>query len=336
MYPTGVPELAIPDRSELAVPTADTLDAAAIDRVRRAPSEHTLLAYRRWVRHYKDWCAARGNTQIPASPQMFANYVSALADEDRGVATIKMAMAAVRWLHALAGHKGHPGNELALLALRTHARERADDGARGGQATPILLPALRAMLDTCPADTLRGRRDRFVLVIGWTAMLRRSELAALTFADVREVPDGLTVYIARSKTDKDAKGADVPLPHGTHPDTDPARVHRSYVTALSEYGITFGRLMRGIGYHGLVGDGMTGDQINDVVKGAARRADLPNADSYSAHSLRAGGATEAYRNGAPVSAIAQHGRWARNSPVVLGYIRSVDKWKDNPMRGIGI
>ncbi len=34
----------------------------------------------------------------------------------------------------------------------------------------------------------------------------------------------------------------------------------------------------------------------------------------------------AYRAGAPVSTIAAHGRWAPTSPVVLGYIRAVDRW----------
>ena len=60
---------------------------------------------------------------------------------------------------------------------------------------------------------------------------------------------------------------------------------------------------------------------------AAGGPGLPRADTFTAHSLRAGGATSAYRAGTPVSAIARHGRWADNSPVVLGYIRSVDRWK---------
>ncbi len=47
----------------------------------------------------------------------------------------------------------------------------------------------------------------------------------------------------------------------------------------------------------------------------------------------AGGATAAYRAGAPVSTIAAHGRWAPTSPVVLGYIRAVDRWADSPLRG---
>jgi hypothetical protein len=36
------------------------------------------------------------------------------------------------------------------------------------------------------------------------------------------------------------------------------------------------------------------------------------------------------------STIAAHGRWAPTSPVVLGYIRAVDRWADNPMHGVGL
>jgi hypothetical protein len=52
--------------------------------------------------------------------------------------------------------------------------------------------------------------------------------------------------------------------------------------------------------------------------------------------LRAGGATSAYRAGVPVSTIAGHGRWLPTSPVVLTYIRSVDRWTDNAMKGVGL
>jgi hypothetical protein len=44
----------------------------------------------------------------------------------------------------------------------------------------------------------------------------------------------------------------------------------------------------------------------------------------------------AYPAGAPVSVIARHGRWAEGSPVVLRYIRAVDRWRDNAMRNVGL
>ncbi|MGI5293254.1 tyrosine-type recombinase/integrase, partial [Nonomuraea polychroma] len=68
----------------------------------------------------------------------------------------------------------------------------------------------------------------------------------------------------------------------------------------------------------------------------AAAAELPNAKSYTAHSLRAGGATVAYAAGVPVSTIAKHGRWDPQSPVVLKYIRAVDRWRDNAMRNVGL
>ncbi|WP_431904405.1 hypothetical protein [Nonomuraea sp. bgisy101] len=40
--------------------------------------------------------------------------------------------------------------------------------------------------------------------------------------------------------------------------------------------------------------------------------------------------------GVPVAVIAEHGRWAPASPVVLRYIRAVDRWRDNAMRNVGL
>ncbi len=95
-------------------------------------------------------------------------------------------------------------------------------------------------------------------------------------------------------------------------------------------------LFRSVTRHGHVGEHLSPEAVNHAVRAAAVRAGLPRADTFTAHSLRAGGATSAYRAGAPVSSIARHGRWADNSPVVLGYIRSVDRWKDNPMTAVGL
>ncbi len=50
------------------------------------------------------------------------------------------------------------------------------------------------------------------------------------------------------------------------------------------------------------------------IRHAVIRADLAGKETYSAHSLRAGGATAATKAGAPVSAIARQGRWSEKSP----------------------
>ncbi|MQY08880.1 hypothetical protein ACRB68_69910 [Actinomadura sp. RB68] len=123
---------------------------------------------------------------------------------------------------------------------------------------------------------------------------------------------------------------------------------RAWLVVLANADITSGPLFRPIDRHGNIGDRtrasagrgrrgrLTPQAINLIVKRAAAAANLEHADTYTAHGLRAGGATSAAKAGAPMSAITRHGRWADGSPVVAGYIRQADKWNDNPLRGIGL
>ena len=192
------------------------------------------------------------------------------------------------------------------------------------------------MIEQCDPRTVRGLRDRVALVLGLALMGRRSELVALELDDLTETPDGLEVLIRASKTDQDAHGVIVAIPPGQHADTDPVRLVCAWRALLTEHGHTSGRLLCSVTRHGRLGARLSADAVSDLVQAAARRAKLPHADTYSAHSLRAGGATAVYRAGAPVSAIAAHDRWAPGSPVVLSYIRSVDRWRDNALAGIGL
>jgi site-specific recombinase XerD len=304
-------------------------------RIAAGVADNTRRAYSRIGHEFVAWCESQRRIAVPATGETLADYISALADAGKGPASLEQAIAAVRTLHRTAGYKGDPDTDRARLVVRSHRRERADTGARTKQAPPVTIDALRSMVVTTGDDTA-GLRDRLVLVLGLALMARRSELAALQLGDVQETADGLLVLIRKSKTDQDARGVEVAIPPGQHASTDPVRLVRAWRALLAERGIESGPLLRTVNRHGHLGGAMSDAAINGVVQRLAQRAGLPDAERYSAHSLRAGGATVAYRNGAGVSAIAQHGRWAPNSPVVLSYIRSVDRWRDNPMAGIGL
>jgi len=56
------------------------------------------------------------------------------------------------------------------------------------------------------------RRDRALLLFGFIAALRRSELAALQVEDVAIAADGLKLSIRRGKTDQTGQGAEIGLP----------------------------------------------------------------------------------------------------------------------------
>jgi integrase len=310
------------------------LSPAALDRLDRSIPDNTKTAYRRQARDFVAWCEERGRDTLPASAQTLADYVSHLCDLDRAPSTIEQAIATIRVAHREAGHDGRPDTRAALRILKTHKRDRAEQGKRKRKAPPVTLNVLRAMVDVTDPATLAGRRDRVMLILGFAMMARRSELAALRIEDVTFTDDGLTILIRSSKTDQEAEGAEVNIPHGVHPDTDPVRVVRAWLDRLDA---REGPLLRAINRWDQLQPGdMSGAAINERVRKLAIEAGVPNAVTFTAHGLRAGGPTEAAKAGQPVSFIADHGRWSKTSPQVLEYIRPVDKWRDNPMRGIGL
>jgi integrase len=307
------------------------------DRIRRSVPENTRIAYTRQWAQFTAWCESAGRSATPATAQTLAEYVSHLADLDRAPSTIEQAIAAIRTAHRTAGHRGLPETEAALAVLKVHKRDRAAAGKRKRKAPPVTLKPLRAMITATDPETLAGKRDRVLLVLGFSMMARRSELAALRIEDVRFTDDGLTVLIRSSKTDQGAVGAEVNIPNGVHPATDPVRVVRAWLAALAEHGVTHGPLLRRINRWGQLQDGgLSGAAINERVQALAAKAALDNAELFTAHGLRAGGPTEAAKKKTPVAFIAAHGRWSPNSPQVHGYVRAVDDWEDNPMRGIGL
>lgn len=318
--------------------TADlTISDATRARIYDGVPETTRRAYARQWEGFATWCANSGRISLPATPQTLAEYVQGLCGRNLAPSSIEQAISVIRTKHRQAGYRNAPDTEATRLVMRGYKRERAEEG-KGGQrkSTPITIESLRAMIDVCDLNTPIGVRDRLLLVLGLALMGRRSELVALTIDDVTETSEGLEVRIRTSKTDKESKGQTIAIPRGTHPLTDPVECLHDWLTVLAREGITEGRLIRSVDRYDNVGPSIRTNAINDIVRQLAVAAEVPAADTYTAHSLRAGGATVAYAAKVPVSVIAAHGRWNPNSPVVLGYIRAVDRWQDNAMRNVGL
>jgi len=73
-----------------------------------------------------------------------------------------------------------------------------------------------APIDTA---TLAGQRDRALLLLGFAAALRRSELVALNVEDLEfDTARGLKLTIRKSKTDQQQAGAQVAVPYARETD----------------------------------------------------------------------------------------------------------------------
>ncbi len=303
------------------------IDATTEEAIRAGVPANTRRAYTRWVKDSTEWCEEHGRVALPMTPETLASYIAAVKDTGLGVSSLRQAIAAIRSHHALSGFPDQPPAHLARIIARGHARELAARGVRVRQAPPLLRDDLHAMLDVCDPESFRGRHDRLVLAVGWCGLLRRSEVVGLHVRDVtipRAPAQGAEVFIAASKTDKLSAGVHVSVAPETDPRADVATVLADYRQARAAVGLdNDGTLFCHIGPGGKIGGSMTGDDVSSLVKELAAKAGLVEADQYSAHSFRAGGATQMYLDGYMLDEIIERGRWSPGSTVVLGYIRSV-------------
>jgi len=327
------------------VPTTrnESLPASTVDKIRRSVPPNTARAYHDDWRRFAGWCKTELREALPASAQTLAAYVDHLADAGRAPSTIDRAIASVLSAHEAAGVP-KPNTKLARSVLKTTRRDRATEGVRVAKARAVTIDVLRAMVDALAAGPV-GIRDRALLVVGFALGARRSELAGLDIADLEFTEAGLAVVIRTSKTDQESEGRDVAIPYGSHPETCPVRTTQAWLAVLAESGRTTGPLFVRIDRHGVIGravrardagERLSGQAVAIVVRRAALAAGMDPTAAWSGHSLRRGFATATYEAGADPLRIARHGGWKDGSKTLLGYVEEVNRWKDNPLVGVGL
>lgn len=301
------------------------LGEAARALAQHGKAENTKRAYRADWADFTAWCESHGRASLPAASATVGDY---LADRmnDLTPATLDRRIAGVAYAHRLAGHPS-PVDEQVRLVMSAIRRLK---GSAQQQATAAQTDALRAMVRSTPA-TRAGARDRALLLVGFAAALRRSELVALDVADLAWADAGLVVTIRRSKTDQEGVGRQVAIPRGLWAETCPVRALRAW---LDTAGITAGAVFRPVDRHGHVQAGrLSGNAVASVVKKCAAAAGL--AGEWSGHSLRAGLATSAAAAGASDRQIAR--QTGHRSAKVLGrYIRAGELFRDNVAGQVGL
>jgi integrase len=172
-----------------------------------------------------------------------------------------------------------------------------------------------------------------MLLVGFAAALRRSELVVLDRCDVADTPEGLVVTLRRSKTDQEGGGRKIGVPYGSHPATCPVRVLRAWTDTAA---IVEGPLFKPtIDRSGRLGDSRASDRaVARAVQRAARAAGL-DPRLYAGHSLRAGLATSAAAAGASERSIMnQTGH--KSLPMVRRYSRDGSLFTDNAAAAVGL
>ena len=185
-------------------------EAAAADYRRAARADNTRRAYRAAVARFTDWCYEHRQTALPAAPETVAAFLAAEAGRGLAVNTLRLRHAALRYLHLLAGY---PPPTASPLVSATFAGIRRAHRRPLRKKTALVLEPLRAAIRTIP-DTLPGLRDRALILVGFAAALRPSELARLDIASLTRHEDGIALFMPWRKNDQEARGTTVWLPAG--------------------------------------------------------------------------------------------------------------------------
>ena len=330
--------LPVPDGAARAADLADLARRAAVYAT-RARGDGTRRAYRSAWQQYAAWCASLAREPLAADPDTIAMYVVRLADQGLAVSTIRVALAAIRTAHLLAGRSIDLRHPSLAMVLEGVTRSKGVRPRR--QAAPAVPDLLRLMLAkrASSAQPL-GARERAMLLIGFGAALRRTELVGLRLGDVERVPDkGLLLTIGRSKTDQHGKGQRVAVwANPTEPGFCPAAslddwlAHRRTAPDLDWTASASARDERPLFCAVTKAGRVTGEKLSDkavvrLIKQAAAAAGL-DGEKFSGHSLRRGLLTAGGDNRAQLADLMRQSRH-RSAQSVLGYIEPADLWRNN-------
>jgi integrase len=258
----------------------------------------TRRAYASDWRHFHSWCVRNRLVSLPATPETVALYITELADpplgeKPRKVATITRRLTAINGAHHLAGFDS-PARMSHQAVQGVYQGIRRELGTAQTRKRPLTRERIVKVLDTLEGP-IAAARDKVLLLIGFAAAMRRSELAAMRVEDLHWHKRGLTINIPKSKTDQTSQGRDVEILWGSNDRTCPLLALEDWLKIAR---IENGFVIRSVGQYGSVGKRMHPDSIGKRVKELVRRARITNPKEYGGHSLRSGFVTEASANGA--------------------------------------
>ncbi len=285
----------------------ENLAGRARDYVEAASSANTRRAYASDWRHFSSWCRRQGLEMLAPDPQVVGLYIAACASgavtgnkNANAVSTIERRLSSLAWNYA---QRGQPLDRKDRHIATVMAGIRNKHAAPLRQKEAVLLEDIIAMLETLDRGTLRGLRDRAMLLLGFAGGLRRSEIVALDVGrdqteDGRgwiEILDKGMLVSLRGKTG----WREVEVGRGSSDATCP-------VVAVQTW-LKLARIAHGPLFRRVTGQGKAvgADRLNDqevarLVKrtalAAGVRGDLSEGERaklFAGHSLRAGLASSA-------------------------------------------
>lgn len=305
------------------------LDEAVLENIVESKAPNTRRAYAADWDHFTSWCEAHGEASLPADPATVARYITDIASQYK-LTTLERRLTSITAAHRYANLSTPVWTLLVRETFKGIRRRKAANGEQLTQKEAAVTDTIRRMVEPL-GETTGDIHDRALLLIGFAGALRRSELVALNYEDVRFTREGLVVTVRRSKTDQAGVGREVGIPYGSTFETCPVRSLQAW---LEHSEITEGPLFHYIDRHGNLRGRLNAGSVARIIKKAAEQVGL-DPSQFAGHSLRAGFATAAAEAGVDERSImAQTGH--KSLEVARRYMRRGSLFKNNAAAKVGL
>ena len=293
-----------------------SLELKTLKNLKSSKASNTLRAYKSDYKDFARFCIKHGFKSMPTDPKVLSLYLTHLSQTSK-FSTLKRRLASISVVHRLSGHyidTKHPMITENLMGIKRVK------GSYQKAKKPILLNDLKSIVNVIDKDKNEKKRskNRALILIGFAGVFRRSELVAILFEDIDFVPEGVKIFIKRSKTDQSGEGMTKGIPYFSNSEYCPVISLKNW---LEKSEIKSGRIFD-----------MSDKNVALTVKKYAAIAGL-DSNKYSGHSLRSGFATSTAELGAEERSImAMTGH--KTTQMVRRYIQEANLFKNNALNKI--
>ncbi len=295
-----------------------SLELETLNNLKSSKSLNTLRAYKADYKDFASFCIKNGFKPMPSEPKIITLYLTHLSKSSK-FSTLKRRLASISVIHKLSGHYidvKHPMITENLMGIKRIL------GSHQKAKKPILINDLKLIINL--VDKEKNETNRFknkaLILVGFAGGFRRSELVAILYEDLDFVPEGVKIFVKRSKTDQSGEGMTKGIPYFTNPEYCPVVSLKKWIEKSE---IKSGKIFD-----------ISDKSVALTIKKYAALAGL-DSNKYSGHSLRSGFATSTAELGAEERSImAMTGH--KTTQMVRRYIQEANLFKNNALNKIKI
>ena len=295
-----------------------SLELETLKNLKSSKAINTLRAYKADYKDFATFCIKNGFKPMPSEPKIITLYLTHLSKICK-FSTLKRRLASISVIHKLSGHYidvKHPMITENLMGIKRIL------GSYQKAKKPILINELKLIVNLINKEKNEKNKLKYkaLILIGFSGGFRRSELVDIDYEDLDFVPEGVKIFVKRSKTDQSGEGMTKGIPYFSNTNYCP-------VTSLKKW-IDKSKIKSGKIFI------MSDKSVALTIKKYTFLAGLdPN--KYSGHSLRSGFATSTAELGAEERSImAMTGH--KTTQMVRRYIQEANLFKNNALNKIKI